>query len=131
MRIVKYLLSIVICLALSMGMCFGEENSVGTSGADFLKIGVAARPGGMGETYTAVAEDVYSLHWNPAGLVSVKGKEIFTTYTRWFEETNYGLVSYAQSLKRDRTIGGSLVLLSSGGIKRTVIDDSSSLGYRE
>ncbi len=131
MRIKKHVFSVIICLVLSTGICFGADNSAGTSGADFLKIGVAARPGGMGETYTAVAEDVYALHWNPAGLVSVKGKEIFTTYTRWFENTNYGLISYAQSLKRDRTIGGSLVLLSSGGIKRTVIDDSSSLGYRE
>ena len=131
MNIMKYGLGILLCLIISRGTSSGADKSAGTSGADFLKIGVAARPAGMGETYTAVAEDVYSLHWNPAGLVSVNSKEIFTTYTRWFEETSYGLISYAQSLKRDRTIGGSLVLLSSGGIKRTVIDDSSPLGYRE
>lgn len=131
MNIFKGSLIIVICLIISMGICFGADENAGTSGADFLKIGVAARPGGMGETYTAVAEDVYALHWNPAGLVSVKGKEIFTTYIHWFEETNYGLVSYAHSLNRGKSIGCSIVLLNSGGIKKTVIDDSSSLGYRE
>jgi fibronectin type 3 domain-containing protein len=39
-----------------------------TSGADFLKVDSGARSQGMGGAFTAVADDVNALTWNPAGL---------------------------------------------------------------
>ena len=129
--VVRYGLSIMMCLIINIGMCLGVDKNAGVSGADFLKIGVAARPGGMGESYTALAEDVYALHWNPAGLVNIERNEFFTTYTRWFEETHYGFIGYACPFKKDRVIGSSIVLLNSGGIEKTIIDDASPLGYRK
>ena len=38
--------------------------SVGTTGASLLKQFVGARAPGMGEAYTAVADDIYALHYN-------------------------------------------------------------------
>jgi hypothetical protein len=40
----------------------------GTTGFQFLKLGVGARPVAMGSAYTAVADDANALFWNPAGL---------------------------------------------------------------
>ena len=37
-------------------------------GAAFLKLGVGARAVGMGGAYTAIADDVNSMGWNPAGI---------------------------------------------------------------
>ena len=41
---------------------------VGTTGAQFLKIGTGARPVAMGYAFSAVADDLNALYWNPAGL---------------------------------------------------------------
>jgi hypothetical protein len=43
-----------------------------TSGADFLLIGSGARSEGMGGAFTAVADDVNALTFNPAGLALLK-----------------------------------------------------------
>ena len=40
-----------------------------------LKIGVGARAIGMGEAYTAQADDVSSLYWNPAGLALMQERQ--------------------------------------------------------
>lgn len=49
-----------------------------------------ARPLSMGGAFVAVADDVHSIYWNPAGLAKVKSVEL--TYTRWLnlrDEVNY------------------------------------------
>ena len=46
--------------------------SAGTSGADFLEIGVGSRPSGMGEAFTAEVGDINSIYYNPAGLGTLK-----------------------------------------------------------
>lgn len=38
------------------------------TGFTFMKIGVGARPIALGQAFTAVADDVYALFYNPAGL---------------------------------------------------------------
>lgn len=46
--------------------------SAGTSGADFLEIGVGSRPLGMGEAFTAATDDINSIYYNPAGLGTMR-----------------------------------------------------------
>lgn len=40
----------------------------GKYAADFMRIGVGARPAAMGNAYVALANDVAAFYWNPAGL---------------------------------------------------------------
>jgi hypothetical protein len=49
-----------------------------TSGADFLKIDSGARSQGMGGAFTAVADDVNALTWNPAGIAFLKTRKWVT-----------------------------------------------------
>jgi hypothetical protein len=49
----------------------------GSAGANFLEVETGARPMGMGGAFTAVADDVTALHWNPAGLASLEGVQVF------------------------------------------------------
>lgn len=49
-------------------LSFAINFQPGTTGFQFLKLGVGARPVAMGSAYTAVADDANALFWNPAGL---------------------------------------------------------------
>lgn len=51
------------------------QAKVGTSGVQFLKVGVGARAVGMGEAFTAVANDASALYYNPGGLVQLRKPE--------------------------------------------------------
>ncbi|MFC1528830.1 PorV/PorQ family protein [Candidatus Latescibacterota bacterium] len=43
---------------------------------EFMRMGAGARAMGMGNAYTAVEGDIYSSYFNPAGLVSMKGRQM-------------------------------------------------------
>ncbi len=63
---------ILLLFAYCKGMPLYAAGSIGTSGADFLEIGVGSRPLGMGEAFTAATDDVNSIYYNPAGLGTMK-----------------------------------------------------------
>jgi len=52
--------------------------------AAYEDVGVGARVTGMGNAYTAVADDVYSVYYNPAGLGTVDRPMLGTTYSKLF-----------------------------------------------
>ncbi|MEK7383527.1 MAG: type IX secretion system membrane protein PorP/SprF, partial [Elusimicrobiota bacterium] len=52
------------------------------SHAAYEDVGVGARVTGLGRAYTAVADDVYSIYYNPAGLATLERKEFGTAYSR-------------------------------------------------
>ena len=48
----------------------------GTTGVEFLEIPVGARPAGMSEAFTGLADDVHALSYNPAGLALLRQQEM-------------------------------------------------------
>lgn len=52
----------------------------GETGAAFLKIGVGAKAGAMGEAYTGLADDVTATYWNPAGLAQLEERQALFMY---------------------------------------------------
>ncbi len=93
----RFFISLII-VALLFTMGFAQEGSqtvssiyrVGTTAAQFLKIGAGARPIGMGGAYTAVSNDILSVYWNPAGLSRIIGSgEATFNHAKWLAETNY------------------------------------------
>lgn len=103
-------LIIGICLVLGI-WCLGFGVSwagVGSTGANFLLLGGGARPLGMGEAYCALANDVSSMFYNPAGLSNVNFNQVLTMYNSWFADitqqmagaafpTNLGVVAVGYS----------------------------------
>ncbi len=82
-------------LLLSSSVVLGADISkVGTSGAQFLKIGVGAQNIGKGKAVTACISDVTSVFWNPAGLANLTGSEVSFTHTEWIAEINYDNIAY-------------------------------------
>ncbi|NMC43939.1 MAG: hypothetical protein GYA46_08465, partial [candidate division Zixibacteria bacterium] len=70
MRTVKLIL-LVWLLAAIVAAVFGRvtiaaDGALSTAG--FLRVGVGAKAMGLGEAFTAVADDASAVYWNPAGL---------------------------------------------------------------
>ena len=55
----------------------------GTTTANFLEIGVGSRATSMGDAYVAVANDVSSIYWNPAGLSNVSRSSALFSIQPW------------------------------------------------
>lgn len=96
-----------------------------TSGASTLKQYLGARPLGMGEAFVGLADDINTLQFNPAGLSNIPRREIGAMYLKGLVDTNYGNVTYAQSLGERGYIGGSLMTLQGGDIEINWWDGTS------
>ncbi len=117
-----------ISLEILLILCVGHftilsvfAKGIGTTGAQFLKIGVGARPVGMGSCFIAVADDANTAYWNPSGFSQIKGGELTTMYLSWFEGINYGYIGYAQACGKNLGVGGALTYLTTGDIPQTSI----------
>lgn len=85
-------------------------------GASFLNIGIGARATGIGSAFTAVANDVTAIYWNPAGLSQLTKREISLMHTEWIVDTKLDFVAYAQPIG-DSAIGFSAIYLSQNNIE--------------
>ena len=74
----------ILSLALFAGAAAAQgvgSQRVGTSGGNFLKIGIGARAVGMGEAFVAVANDPSAIYWNSAGVASLIRSELAVSHT--------------------------------------------------
>jgi len=55
----------------------------GTQGLLFLRLGVSERAAGMGEAFTALADDASALYWNPAGLAAAQGTNLSLSHNEY------------------------------------------------
>ncbi len=100
----------VVLLAVVLALAFSPDDAqaqakVGTTGAQFLELGVSARAMGMAEAFAAVTDDASAVYYNPAGLVYLYGREAQATYIRMPADVNFGYGSIATPLE---AIGGVL-----------------------
>jgi tetratricopeptide (TPR) repeat protein len=52
--------------------------------AAFLDLGAGARAPGLGDAFTALADDAYAIHYNPAGLAQLERPELAAAYSRLY-----------------------------------------------
>ena len=84
--------------------------------ASFLNVGVGGRALGMGGAYTALADEVHALHWNPAGLSRIEKHEVGVSHAELFESTRLDFLAYAHPTTRG-TFAAGLTHLSQGKIE--------------
>lgn len=71
-------------------------SKVGTTVAQFLKIGAGARPIAMGGAYTALADDINAIYWNPAGIARIGGNgEATFNHAEWLADTQYDFAAFS------------------------------------
>ena len=98
------------------------------SGAAFLKIGTGARPEAMGGAYTALADDVNALYYNPGGLSNLGKQEVGFTHTQWLMYTTFDFFGFAQPLKSG-TLGLSAARLGSGKFEGRDANRQATSGF--
>jgi len=70
----------LLLASLTWGSTQEKADFPGSTRGSFLKQGMGARPVGMGEAFTAVADDAVAVSWNPAGIGRIHGLTAVTMY---------------------------------------------------
>jgi long-subunit fatty acid transport protein len=52
--------------------------------AAYEDLGIGARAPGMGNAFTALADDVHAVHYNPAGLSHLDRGQLSTSYSKLY-----------------------------------------------
>jgi len=104
------------------------------TGAEFLRIDTTARAVSMGSAYTAMADGVNSICYNPAGLSSVKGMELGFTHTNWLLDSMHDFVGVAAPIKSllgqaGWALGLGVTRLSNSGLETRNADRSAAGGF--
>ncbi len=115
-----------ILLFSSTVFAFGKDQ-VGTSGAQFLKIAPGARPVGMGEAFTGVADDIHAIYWNPAGLGLLKVPELTAMHMQYFQSIQYEFGAFAYPTQYG-TWGFAINNLHTDNIERRTEDTDANIG---
>jgi hypothetical protein len=114
------LLFILLCGICGPLRALGVED-VGTTSADFLKLGSSARSEAMGEAYVGLADDAGGIAYNPAGMAQNLSGELEASHGIWFQGLTYDEFDGMLSVGDGGMVGGSFDYLSSPQITRTLL----------
>ena len=111
----KALFIALICALCSVRSALTFASGPGTTTGELLKIPDGARAIGMGEAYTAAADDASALSWNPAGLSFMQQHEATFMHTSLLESVHYEHLAYAAP-GDNYSFGASMAYLGYGSI---------------
>jgi hypothetical protein len=122
---------LLLAILLAPGAALASEfSSASTSGAIAVREGLGARALGMGEAFTAIADDATCLYWNPAGLYLNPGRQMDLCHEAGFDNSFIDQVVYTQNLGTVG-IGAGLVWLRGGDMALDQPDGSVSMVQSE
>ncbi len=108
---------LMVLLLLCAGIA--RASGGGSSGAEFLRVGLGARPAGLGDSFTGLADDVTAATWNPAGLGQIDRVEVSGMHMAWLGDAAY------ESLAAAFPLGGWGTIALSGAYVNIPAFDST------
>jgi hypothetical protein len=100
----------------------GDFNNVGNRSAEFLTIPIGSRAVAMGNAYTALADDITSVYWNPAGLAFMERTESFFTYIDMPLDVSMTYVGAGSPVFEGQgAIAGFVQVLNFGELEQTTV----------
>jgi len=124
----KYLAIISLILFFSNNPAWSGFNKVGTSGAQFLKLGVGARGTSLGGAFAALTDDAEAAYWNPAGLAVIEKREVNFSHLSWIAEVSLDALIYAQKFSRLGTFALSFIQLGTKDMAVTTTQQQEGTG---
>ncbi len=121
MRITRYITLLLIFLV----PLYADFAKLGTSGVQFLKIGVG-RGAAMGEAFVAIADDASATYWNPSGLGHITGRQIMLQHNEWIADIRHEYLAVVLPLGGFGTMGVSVTALTMGDMEITTVDDPNT-----
>ena len=110
----KKTIALILFLFLLVNSFLYAEESTGTSYFQYLKMDVSARTLAMGGAFTAVADDVSSMRYNPAGLRMLLKPELSATHMEWLDGLRVEYLAYGRPYGIDKAIGCNIFYMTSG-----------------
>ncbi len=113
----------IVLTAAVLIFCAFETNSqtvIGKYAGEFMAIGIGGRPLALGGAYAAIANDVLSGYYNPAGLAHMNYPQIALMHDeRYGNLVNYDYAGVAIPFDTDMSFGISAMRLGIDGIPDT------------
>ena len=106
-----------------------NSSFVGTRAAEFLTIPVGARAIAMGSAYTAIADDISAIWWNPAGIGFLESTEMMFTVVDYTLDFTYSYLAGATPIGDGRVVlGGFFGYMDYPQIEMTTISSPNGTG---
>jgi len=124
----KVILIIMILVFAQSVFGQGEVNKVGTTAANFLKLEVGARAVALAGAYTAIANDVSALQWNPAGIASLNRITALYNIANLYADINHQFMGIVVPVGLNNFFGFSINYVDIGRIEKTTVDSPEGTG---
>jgi len=124
-------MSRILALILVLGGLAGEApalglEDVGTTSADFLKLGSGARSEAMGEAYVGLADDADGIAYNPAGMVQNVSGLVQASHALWFQGLTYDNFNGLMPTGGGGMLGATFDYFSTPQIARTLLQSNGN-----
>ncbi len=110
---------ITIVFAFFLQTAWAQTDNTGTTGANFLKIGVDARSLGMAGAATGMTGNVLSLYWNPAIPGFIPHAELGFMHHRYVQDMSHDYAVFMRQISPDWTLAISFSYFNAGTMDKT------------
>ena len=120
----------ILPILLAGGLLFGlarhslaEDESLG---AIFLTQPVGARPAAMAGAFTAIADDVNTVYWNPAGIVRALRTELMAVHTEFIQGFRDEYFAFCMPLSTHDALGINVFFSYIDSLEKTTFASADS-----
>ena len=82
----------------------------------------------MGGAYSALADDITALYWNPAGIARLPGVNVGASYTHWFGNVTHNFIGVTMPISERYRAGVSLTMVDYGSLNFATIQNDANAG---
>ena len=121
----------IIYLTIAAALFFtanAQTLKTGTTSAQILKINVGPRAIGMGGAFTAIADDITSLYWNPSGTANIESNEAYFNHSMLYLDVTHDFAAIATNISGFGAFGAFVSVLSMDEMLVRTIDFPEGTG---
>lgn len=123
-----FITSLLIIVTWTSAAFAGNDNRIGTAGAQELRLPIGARATALSGAVLADVDGAEALYWNPAGAASTEGYEAMFSYGKWIADVNLNYFGVTANSGGFGTIGISAKVLDLGEWEQTTVEQPEGTG---